>query len=241
MPIRCLNCAAISPRKLCRGGRSGASLRRELARLRDTDTPARAAPAPRDAVRSSGSAKPLGADGRHDPSPPCRTSASRTWATRWARPDRPPSRRRSRPRATGTSGSGATSRAGAARTVVCPLERTYVRTVGGGTDGSDTNTCTHCSIGPIQSRKWLVHAECRRNQAATRVAGVWFTGVRRHAEVHAGRVFGTSLELVWRDGCYACQAPHTGLRQSSSPAHPTHGEVRHRRRRPALRHDGSSR
>lgn len=66
-----------------------------------------------------------------------------------ARPGRPPSRRRSRPRATGTSGPDPAPQTGAARAVMGWLKRTCVRTVGVLSDGTDTNTCTYGLLGPV--------------------------------------------------------------------------------------------
>ncbi len=181
------------PRKISRAERSRATLRHELARPQDRRTPAHAAPRHRDAACPTGSAEPPGADARPAPAA---SSAGRTPVTRQARPGRPPSRRRSRPRATGTSGSGAGLQRSAARTVVCRMNRTCVRTVGARSDGPMRTGVRIASDRPRALRDRLVHAGFRRDRAATGVAVADFGDVARTIAAIASRVFGRALELV---------------------------------------------
>jgi hypothetical protein len=101
------------PHKISPARRSRATLRRELAHRQDTNTPAHAAPQPQDASRPTGCATASCADALPAPSRR-RSTLHRYGAIRQARPGRPPSRRRSRPRAARTSGSNAARRRGAA-------------------------------------------------------------------------------------------------------------------------------
>lgn len=145
------NCAVISPRKICRAGRNRASLRRELARSRGRNTPAHAASRPPDVVHPHDSARPHGADDCSGPSLPGRPRAPGTLAPAPARPGRPPSRRHSHPRATGTSGPTATLQRDAAPAVVCRVMGTSVRTVGRAPDRTHTNRCT-CPLEVVRER-----------------------------------------------------------------------------------------
>ena len=59
--------------------------------------------------------------------------------------------------------------------------------------------------------------------------------------VDAGRCVATRRELDETDGCYACETRCESPAVGSPEARSAHGEVRHRRWRPAFRHDGSGR
>jgi hypothetical protein len=98
------------PRKISSAGGSRATLRRELARRQDIGIPAQHQQQPPDAAHPDDSVEPSGADAH-----PCghrddhRNPRWRLQAAWCALPGRPPSRRRSRPRATGTSAPAAAS------------------------------------------------------------------------------------------------------------------------------------
>jgi hypothetical protein len=158
-----------STRKARRARRSRATLRRELARPQDTNTPAREAPPLQGVSHKVGSAESLDVDGSHCPTLPSRISA--TWCTRPGRPpSRPPSRPRGHPRAAGTSAPVAGRFRGAARLPVCSMNRTCVRTVGVRSDGTHANTCLCRIFDWLRVRIWLIHAIFRPYPTAMRIA-----------------------------------------------------------------------
>jgi hypothetical protein len=83
-----------------------------------------------------------------------------------ARSGRPPSRRRCRPRAIGTSGSGAGHRVRAAQALMFSMKGTRVRKVRRRSDGSSTNMCT-CCAGRREMACW---SGVRARTAATALA-----------------------------------------------------------------------
>jgi hypothetical protein len=140
---------ALHPRKTSAARRSRATLRRKLAHRQDTDRHALPTQRLPDAAHQGDSVEPSGVgaqprDDRPDPSLP-----PRTWGSRSARPGRPPSRPRNRPRATGTSGPVAASSRDAAAHRACAMNRTCVRRLGPSSDGIDANRClcALCLIG----------------------------------------------------------------------------------------------
>lgn len=133
-----------------------------------TGTRARAAPAHRDGAALVGAAPPHGVDARADrPAPPGPAGHDRGASARHTAPaDRPPNRPgrrpprqpRTRPRAAGMRAPCAARSRSAAWLPVCPQERTCVRTVGGRSDGTRANMCTHGSPPGVVLPKWLVQA-----------------------------------------------------------------------------------
>jgi hypothetical protein len=98
-----------------------------------------------------------------------------------ARSHRPPSRRRSRPRAAGTSGSAGAHRACAARALRFAVMGTSVRKIGPPPDGQQANVCAY-RCGP---RKMALQSQPAAPSPATRLAGpTVLRTVRRPCDVH---------------------------------------------------------
>ena len=211
---------------------------------------ARAAPDPHAAVAPAAAPAPLARPARGtaaqapgaDPDACARTLCAAALGADagrgWARPGRPPSRPRSRPRATGTSGPRVQHRARAAQACVLACWGTCVRKLRSRSDGLAANVCTHGR----GERNWLYRAGLGASRSATGVAAPVALRARARAPEEPpsrGRV--RRLELDCRDGCYACQAFDRRVLHGRRAAPKAHGEVRHRRRRPAVGHDGPGR
>jgi hypothetical protein len=205
-----------SPRGRCRWSSSNLT---DLSRLDDgpvggggTNTPSRATRALPVADRQAGSATPFGEDACCPPTRPIRIGGQRRRAHSYlipealsAHPGRPPSRRRSRPRAAGTSGSTATPKTGASHVASGfpnAMKRTCVRTVGTPSDGHHANTRTYCSFRDLGRSKMARLCGIGTPRACKESCIVPCVGCSADGYTEgAGRFSAASLELLFRDGC----------------------------------------
>ncbi len=116
------------------------------------------------------------------------------------------------------------------------LGGTCVRKIGGGADGRDTNICTYS--GTISETRILEPMCCASGCKESCVLAVDGIGVVGGAR--AGRSHAVGANTAG-DGCYAWHTLLGWPDPGSAGARSAHGEVRHRRRRPAVRHDGPGR
>ena len=193
--------------------RDGAS-RSDPSPLRDGRSPVprrvalvlRGAHAPR-GRRAKGTAAPAPAAGRDAGGRTPRAAAPGADAIRGrARPGRPPSRRRSRPRATGTSGPRGEHRARAARASM---------------SGAAGNMCSQgmTAVGRTRGERVYVPGVRRANGSAEPISGARALQRKLHARVAREAARGAldaveagagrgGANLSRGDGCYACQALH---------------------------------
>jgi hypothetical protein len=163
---------ALHPRKISPARRSRATLRRELAHRQDIDRSAPRTQRSPDAAHPAGSAKPSGVD----ECPRWMLAGDQT-SPRWilgtlgARPGRPPSRRRNRPRATGTSAPAESSSRDAAALRACVMNRTCVRRIGRPADGTCTNRCLCVQCAAAGLAKWLKQTDCSASRLQRELRG----------------------------------------------------------------------